>query len=151
MKRLILAGGILAVGAVAWAQAPDIRPWSLPDPQLTPGAVASTSVVEVCAHRAATYSEINRQTSLALKNWVAREYGVASRRGYEIDHLVPLCSGGADVATNLWPQPINQARVKDRIEAATCRAVCEGRVPLALAQTWFMGDWRALLGKEIGR
>jgi hypothetical protein len=62
---------------------------------------------------------------------------------YQIDHLVPLELGGApDDVRNLWPQPIAEAKVKDRIEDRLHRAVCRGREPLSAAQRAIVADWR---------
>jgi len=54
-------------------------------------------------------------------------YGIAwsDRRGYEDDHLVPLCLGGADAQENRWPEPgwgIWNSHEKDRLEGYVCRS-----------------------------
>jgi hypothetical protein len=73
------------------------------------------------------------------------------RHGFERDHLVSLCLGGTDDASNVWYQPIGEARVKDRLEAAVCRLVCdEHRMPLSEAQAGFRTDWRALYRRVFG-
>ena len=41
--------------------------------------------------------------------------------GYVIDHVVPLCAGGADAAENMQWQSVADAKAKDRLEAAQCR------------------------------
>ncbi len=41
--------------------------------------------------------------------------------GWIIDHIVPLCLGGADALNNLQWQTIADARTKDRSERAACR------------------------------
>ena len=144
-KWAVLA--LLGTVGVALAQAPQI---AMPDPQLTPGAIASTDVGEVCSR---SYARSHRATTLEMKEQVARFYGLprSAWHGVEFDHRVPLCAGGSDEIANLWPQPIAQAEAKDAIEWHVCAAVCTGKVPLVLAQTWFMSDWRLLIGKEIGR
>ncbi len=45
------------------------------------------------------------------------------RPGYVIDHIVPLCAGGADAVGNMQWQTRADARVKDRQERALCRRV----------------------------
>jgi len=42
------------------------------------------------------------------------------RPGYVVDHVVPLCAGGADAPSNMQWQTIGEARIKDRQERATC-------------------------------
>jgi len=56
-------------------------------------------------------------------------------RDYEFDHFIPLELGGAPMdPNNLWPQPWDQARRKDKWEYALNRAVCSGRMSLADAR-----------------
>ena len=56
---------------------------------------------------------------------------LADRYHYELDHLIPLAIGGADTAANLWPQPQNEADLKDVLENRIQGQVCSGAVPLA--------------------
>ncbi|WP_394416142.1 HNH endonuclease [Roseateles sp. BYS78W] len=42
--------------------------------------------------------------------------------GYVVDHVVPLCAGGADAMSNMQWQTIADAKAKDRDERAQCRA-----------------------------
>ena len=44
------------------------------------------------------------------------------RPGYVVDHVVPLCAGGADAPSNMQWQTVEDAQVKDRQERATCAA-----------------------------
>jgi hypothetical protein len=41
--------------------------------------------------------------------------------GYVVDHVVPLCAGGPDAASNMQWQTVADAKVKDRAERAQCR------------------------------
>lgn len=41
--------------------------------------------------------------------------------GYVVDHVVPLCAGGADAPGNMQWQTTEDARAKDREERAQCR------------------------------
>lgn len=43
--------------------------------------------------------------------------------GYIIDHVKPLCAGGTDVPANMQWQTVADARAKDRLEKAECRAL----------------------------
>lgn len=42
------------------------------------------------------------------------------RKGYVVDHIIPLCGGGADKVYNLQWQTIAAAKRKDRIEKQQC-------------------------------
>lgn len=129
---------------------------SMPNARLTPGVVATTDVAEVCAHPevpGSWYSLQHRQPydGGTRKARIMRAYGLNPRNAhdYELDDRVPICLGGDNASDrNLWPMPWSEARVKDRFEAAACRAVCSGRMPLATAQKWFLGDWRAAYDRD---
>lgn len=41
--------------------------------------------------------------------------------GYVIDHVTPLCAGGADAAANMQWQTVDDAKAKDREEVTMCR------------------------------
>ncbi len=41
--------------------------------------------------------------------------------GYVVDHIVPLCAGGADRPRNMQWQTIADAKAKDKEERALCR------------------------------
>lgn len=50
-----------------------------------------------------------RHTSGKVKQQVYREYGITKEQRpgglrFDVDHLISLQLGGADVAANLWPQ-----------------------------------------------
>jgi hypothetical protein len=62
--------------------------------------------------------------------------------GAERDHIVPLCLGGPDSASNMRYQPWDTARRRDRLEAAG-REVCDKHTT-SLSDGWaiFQGDWR---------
>jgi hypothetical protein len=61
-------------------------------------------------------------------------------KSYELDHVVPLCMGGnptdqANMQLQLWAD----AERKDKLEAALCRKVCNGTMPLDQAQEIMKG------------
>ena len=47
--------------------------------------------------------------------------------GYVIDHVTPLCAGGADMPVNMQWQTVHDARVKDREEVRQCAAYRRAR------------------------
>jgi hypothetical protein len=42
------------------------------------------------------------------------------RRGYVVDHRIPLCAGGPDAVDNLRWERVAESRVKDRYERLLC-------------------------------
>ena len=46
--------------------------------------------------------------------------------GYIIDHIEPLCAGGADAVENLQWQTVEDAKVKDKQEWERCRVIRRG-------------------------
>lgn len=130
----------------------------LPDPKLTPGATRQISVAELCT----TSTSLARHTTDATKKAVYASYGVAPRTApectgpahscYEIDHLISLELGGADVQANLWPQPYDgehNAHDKDKVENRLHRLVCSGAMKLEDAQTCIASDWLACAKKVL--
>lgn len=105
----------------------------LPDPNLTPGAY-DTLDVNVLTQRfnGKTYSEENRDVTQATKIKIYKLHGIAypqPRLSWKIDHLWPVCAGGSDDVSNLWPRPQHVYyqgrdlgyRTKDEMEAYICR------------------------------
>ena len=103
----------------------------LPDPTLTPGAVRTSNIGEVCGTSTTTLRHWSRDRD----DRILAEYGLppGPHPQYEIDHSIPLCLGGADSDSNLWPQPrrsiepIWNAERKDEIEARMCSLVYAGQ------------------------
>lgn len=118
-----------------------------PNPNRTPGALTADPVAVVC-HPG--YARSHRETSEALKRRVLLSYGIRreDRGAYEVDHLQPLCMGGADVETNLWPQsreaPDGEgwtAGDKDKLERCVCKLVCAGLTSQGSAAILIGQDW----------
>ena len=83
-----------------------------------------------------------------LKKKACAEYGVAKcDDSVEGDHLISLENGGCkDCLANLWPQPLNAARVvgyhtKDVVENRTHELICSGKITLAEGQKGLAQDW----------
>ncbi len=118
----------------------------MPNPSLTPGAIAGTDPGTVCAYG---YAAAHRKVPYSERDAVYREYGIARgtryaspRRGYRIDHLVPLELGGANGMRNLWPQRLADSKRKDRVERDLHEAVCFAHtLTLLQAQTAIARDW----------
>jgi hypothetical protein len=74
----------------------------VPDPTLTPGAVRTVDVGEICSPGTRDLS-----WSRDRDDFIMREYGLppGPHPDYEVDHSIPLGIGGADDDRNLWPEP----------------------------------------------
>jgi hypothetical protein len=112
----------------------------LPDKDATPGVVALTDKAKVCG---IAWGKDERHVTQAEKGRVCMLYGAKACPGprWELDHLVSRELGGSDDWTNLWPQPIGEARHKDRLETALHKAVCAGAITLGHAQEVIRSDW----------
>jgi hypothetical protein len=147
MKHFLVGLVTASVCSTALADDLPIRP----DPKLTPGAVVTTDANVVCQPG---YARTMRHTSGSLKHKIYAEYGIDPKSGhFEIDHLISLELGGADVAENLWPesydtQPFN-ARLKDKLESKLHQLVCAGKLPLKQAQDEIATDWIAAYNKYV--
>ena len=153
--RMVIAGAFCLAAALAtctlimtpsrFGFGADAMP-PIPDPALTPGAIASSDPAVVCARQ--SYSRQHRQTTYAMKVAVYRRYGIVrAGRDFEVDHRVPLALGGADTLANLWPQEgwfSPSYHDKDRLETRVWLMVCRERtMTLTEGQALFLApDWR---------
>lgn len=51
-----------------------------------------------------------------------------NRMDFKIDHLIPLCAGGANVQENLWPQHKSVYEITDPLEPVLCQKMAEGKL-----------------------
>lgn len=121
---------------------------TLQNVQLTPGVVNyKISVKQICS---TAWGKDVRHVSEADKQFVAYLYNVPQEdwAEYEFDHLIPRELGGADDTSNLWPQPIWEAKhLKDPLETRLRKLVCAGKLDLGTAQAEISSDWRKLSAK----
>lgn len=107
--------------------------------------IATTSREEICSKvDGMTYSR--RHRALLLENDRATEFEHAGipyslHRQFELDHIIPLCAGGADTPLNRRPQPNEEAKKKDRLEARVCKLICAGYLKPEDAQKLFL-NWK---------
>ena len=133
----------------------------LPDPLCTPGAVDPTVTqgnLQSTVCRKGGYTSSVRPPeylSEAAKRQIMAAYGIPWSQAHtvELDHLVPLTTGGASDVRNLWPEPNVFRRTtrapyvnndKDATESAAHESLCTGAVQLAGIQQGFAGDWTRL-------
>ncbi len=148
MTRTALALVLICAASAAMAQVREV-----PDPQATPGAVATTDLSDICGRvDGLTYTKRHRVWTRQRETM--QRYGVPweQRRQYEDDDEVPVCLGGDNGnPANHWAQPGDQLtpdgfgyQAKDWLDAESCRLTCMGQVSPSEAQGWFLApaDWR---------
>ena len=151
--RLVIFAAALLAPVLAYG-----RPPSLPDPFDTPGATnpavnqanIGTTICQSGWPRtiepASTYTSALKRRQLAAWQGYA---GGGNLADFEEDHLIPIELGGAPIDPhNLWPEPRIaadgwNADRKDGLKRVLHRLVCEGRLPLTLAQRAIALDWTA--------
>lgn len=126
--------------------------WQALEPTLAPGAlnlqVTQTNIAAtICAPgwTASIRPPASFTNRLKLEQMPLYGYPAGTNpRSLEEDHREPLEIGGAPRdPRNLWPQPVDEAQAKDRLENAVKRDVCAGRLTLQQGQAIFLGDfWR---------
>jgi hypothetical protein len=102
-----------------------------PQPSLTPGALCTTPNSRRYPERIA-YCE--RNVGDELKDQIVRKYdatfgyriGSIGRRNFKIDHYIPLCMGGSNAESNLWPQHPSVYEITDPLEPLLCNQMAKG-------------------------
>jgi hypothetical protein len=145
LRQLSLATVITFIAV--FAIAPVCAFENLPDKNLTGGSVRTGDRDAACGDAKESRGRMN----VVRRDEILRRYGLPpdTHPDYQIDHLIPLCLGGSDDPSNLWPQPRRSiedtwnAEAKDRLERLMCRMVCDGQIDIAAAQQAFATDWIA--------
>ena len=127
---------------------PASTPTVLPDPTHTPGAVLTTDISKICK---SGYPATVRSVTTAEKQQAAAEYHYTGpSSGVEYDHLISLELGGSNDLTNLWPEPIAEAHVKDRLENYLHAQICAGKMQLPDVQKRIATNW-IQLWSDVGK
>jgi hypothetical protein len=124
---------------------------SMPNPTLTPGAVATTNTTTVCVlpdHLAT--SAIPPATQQAIYT----EYGYTNpivQSRYDIDYLVPVLLGGATTTKNMWPAAFKGTGFfeKDQLDHVLRDMVCRRMISLRSAQQDLEKNWYAAWLKYV--
>lgn len=132
----------------------------LPDASLTPGLAATTDVHAICTRGYATHVRPKGALWRRLKDDAYNRYHLARghrssvspngvrRPAYEVDHLIPLELGGSPTdLRNLWPEPLADAKRKDKVENQLHTLVCSGRITLTAAQGAIARNWPTALAE----
>jgi hypothetical protein len=110
-------------------------PGALIDPQPSLAALCTPGYSKSVRPPSSYTTSVKRRQ---MRQWHRGEPTAA----YTEDHLLALELGGEPRAeANLWPEPVVEARQKDRDENSLHRAVCAGRMSLRSAQQRMIDDW----------
>ena len=110
----------------------------MPHLDMTPGLLCTTP-------DAKRYPEqidyCNRAVDTYTKDDIIRKYDATfgysiesmNRNDFKIDHLIPLCAGGANDERNLWPQHKSVYAITDPVEPLICAKMQKGTLKQAQA------------------
>ena len=80
---------------------------------------------------------MSAETKQALIKAYDQQFGYKiesmSRNDFKIDHLIPLCAGGSNDVTNLWPQNRKVYEITDPVEPLICAQMEAGKLTQAQA------------------
>jgi len=104
-----------------------------PERQVTPGSLCNAPDQRRYPEQIA-YCE--RHVDTRLKNTIIDTYdrqfgyriGTMKRGAFKIDHLIPLCAGGSNDVTNLWPQHESVYKITDPLEPELCDKMSLGKL-----------------------
>jgi len=145
MRILIGSFLVVTLGAVQVfaGAAPDTAP---PPGAINPNVTQSNIAQTICRPGwTATVRPPESYTYELKRQQMAARHLPGRPRDYQEDHYVPLEIGGhPSDPRNLWPQPIQEAYLKDMLERALNRAVCGGKMTLMNAQRCLLNElWTA--------
>jgi hypothetical protein len=161
--RVVVTAHPSSMGSAAAVDSSN-RSGDFPDSSLTPGAVVTNDVAVICRQGYATSVRPEGALWRHLKEEAYGRYGVphghrskasgygVRRPAYQVDHLIPLELGGSPTdIRNIWPQPIEAAVKKDRVENELHDLVCDGRMSLTQAQIAIARDWETAVPARTTR
>ena len=102
----------------------------------TPGVLCSTpTATRYPEHIAYCDRDVDSYTKKAIIQKYDDLFGYSitsmNRGDFKIDHLIPLCAGGANDVKNLWPQHKSVYAITDPIEPVLCEKMSQGKLKQA--------------------
>jgi len=76
--------------------------------------------------------DVDSSTKYDIIDAYDRQYGykirASGRSSFKIDHFIPLCMGGSNEVSNLWPQHRSVYDLTDPLEPELCNRMASGRM-----------------------
>ena len=104
-----------------------------PNPQLTPGKLCDKpTTYRYPEHIAYCERDVTYDTKEILiqkyDNQLGYKIESLNREDFKIDHYIPLCAGGSNDPSNLWPQHKSVYVITDPVEPLVCDKMAAGRL-----------------------
>lgn len=133
----LVASAFLSLSIVSIASASQAFPFG-PDPSLTPGSLCNKGKsyryrenIRYCARD--VESDTKKAIIAKYDNELGFSVGLMEREQFKIDHYIPLCMGGSNEVSNLWPQHVSVYQITDPIEQVVCEKIAANRIRQAEA------------------
>ena len=108
------------------------------DPRVTQDTVSSTIAIKGYTKTVRPPSSVTNRIKLNLM----KQHGYSGPPGqWELDHEIALELGGSSNLSNLWLEPIAEARLKDKDENRAHDNVVSGKWTLAQGQQYLRNHW----------
>jgi len=85
------------------------------------GVRGSRSHPKVTANRHSKPAHRIKRSAEAKGQFLRQSGFPRGRKGYVVDHIVPLACGGSDTPSNMQWQTVAEAKAKDKVERRGCR------------------------------
>ncbi len=104
-----------------------------PDAELTPGQLCERpdayrypEKIPYCERNVKVSTKVN--VIQTYDKVLGYHVGEMNRGEFKIDHYIPLCAGGSNDASNLWPQHAEIYQITDPLEEAVCKKMAQGKL-----------------------
>lgn len=133
MKTLTVIS-LMIVTTSVFAYSPDFPVG--PNQQLTPGKLCDKPAeYRYPEHIAYCERDVTYDTKEVLIQQYDKQLGYhiekLNRDDFKIDHYIPLCAGGSNDVSNLWPQHKSVYEITDPVEPLVCKKMAEGKLKQA--------------------
>ena len=104
-----------------------------PELSITPGKLCDQPTATRYPEKIAYCSrDVTYETKEILMNEYDQKFNyhimTMARTDFKIDHLIPLCAGGSNDITNLWPQHKSIYEITDPLEPIICLKMAQGKL-----------------------